>query len=116
MEREGHAFRLGVISAFRNPSYNYHGGITEGRAQLSRHMYGDAADVYPDDDGNGNIDDLNRDGRVDLADAKILADAAEAVEREHPSLVGGIGIYPGNRVHGPFVHIDVRGKRARWNG
>jgi hypothetical protein len=77
-------------------------------------MYGDAADVYPDDHGTGMMDDLNGDGRVDLADAKILADAAEAVEREHPTLVGGIGIYAANRAHGPFVHIDVRGKRARW--
>jgi hypothetical protein len=117
LRETGHPVRgLFVMSGFRTPEYNALDLGPKARSKVSRHMYGDAADVYPDDDGNGSIDDLNGDGRVDLADARILADAAEAVEREHPSLVGGIGIYPGNRVHGPFVHIDVRGKRARWNG
>ena len=117
LKETGHPVRsLFVMSGFRTPDYNALDLGPKARSKVSRHMYGDAADVYPDDDGNGSIDDLNGDGRVDLADAKILADAAEAVEREHPSLVGGIGIYPANRVHGPFVHIDVRGKRARWNG
>jgi len=46
----------------------------------------------------------------------VLADAADAVESAHPSLVGGVGIYPANSAHGPFVHIDVRGTRARWGG
>ncbi len=62
------------------------------------------------------MDDLNRDGRVDLKDAHILASAAEVVERKNPQLVGGIGIYPATSAHGPFVHIDARGSRARWNG
>jgi uncharacterized protein YcbK (DUF882 family) len=117
LKEEGHpVHNFFVMSGFRTPDYNALDLGPKARSKVSRHMYGDAADVYPDDDGNGVLDDLNGDGRVDLADARILANAAEAVEREHPSLVGGIGIYPGNRVHGPFVHIDVRGKRARWNG
>ncbi|HET7452793.1 MAG TPA: hypothetical protein VFL12_08640 [Thermoanaerobaculia bacterium] len=117
LRETGHPVRsLFVMSGFRTPDYNALDLGPKARSKVSRHMYGDAADVYPDDHGTGMMDDLNGDGRVDLADAKILADAAEAVEREHPSLVGGIGIYPGNRAHGPFVHIDVRGKRARWNG
>jgi uncharacterized protein YcbK (DUF882 family) len=53
---------------------------------------------------------------VDLKDARILATAAEAVESEHPELTGGIGIYPATSAHGPFVHIDARGTRARWGG
>ena len=83
---------------------------------MSRHQYGDAADVYPNDRGKGRMDDLNGDGRVDLTDARILANAADAVERQHPELVGGIGIYPATSAHGPFVHIDARGTRARWGG
>ena len=47
-------------------------------------------------------------------DAAILAEAADRVERAHPELAGGVGIYRANRAHGPFVHIDVRGARARW--
>ncbi|HEX9108871.1 MAG TPA: hypothetical protein VF832_16610 [Longimicrobiales bacterium] len=114
MEREGHAFRLGVISAFRNPNYNYHGGNTEGRAQLSRHMYGDAMDIYDDPAGRGCMNDLNGDGRVDVNDARILARAAQAVEQKYPDLVGGIGVYAPTGAHCGFVHIDTRGFRARW--
>jgi uncharacterized protein YcbK (DUF882 family) len=60
------------------------------------------------------MSDLNRDGRVDTRDAKVLAQAAENVERAHPDLTGGVGIYKATSAHGPFVHIDVRGTKARW--
>lgn len=105
-----------IMSGFRTPRYNAGGGNTEGRANLSRHMYGDASDVFVDNDGNGTMDDLNRDGRVDLRDAEVLSMAADEVERKNPSLVGGIGVYSACCGHGPFVHIDVRGYRARWRG
>ena len=105
-----------VMSGFRTPQYNERGVGAGGRSAVSRHQYGDAADVYPDDNRDGRLDDLNRDGRVDLKDARILASAAEAVERKNPELVGGIGIYPSTSAHGPFVHIDARGTRARWGG
>lgn len=105
-----------VMSGFRTPRYNEGGVGAGGRSAVSRHQYGDAADVYPDDNRDGRLDDLNRDGRVDLKDARILASAAEAVERKNPELVGGIGIYPSTSAHGPFVHIDARGTRARWGG
>lgn len=105
-----------VMSGFRTPRYNVAGGNTEGRANLSRHMYGDGADVYVDNDRDGVLDDLNGNGRSDTNDAEIMASAAESVERAEPSLVGGIGTYPACCGHGPFVHIDVRGYRARWRG
>ena len=104
------------MSGFRTPQYNYTGGNTGGRANLSRHMYGDASDVYVDNDRDGQPDDLNGDGKVDAKDAKVLADAAEKVERQYPALVGGIGIYKACCGHGPFTHIDTRGYRARWYG
>ncbi|MGK2933810.1 MAG: DUF882 domain-containing protein [Gemmatimonadaceae bacterium] len=103
-----------VMSGFRTPQYNSGVGDTRGRASLSRHMYGDAADIYIDNDGNGSMDDLNRDGRVDIGDARFIRSAAERVERAHPSLIGGIGVYRANAAHGPFTHIDTRGYRARW--
>jgi uncharacterized protein YcbK (DUF882 family) len=111
-----HVKSFSVMSGFRTPQYNEQGVGAGGRSGVSRHQYGDAADVYPDDDRDGRLDDLNRDGRVDLTDAKILASAAEAVETANPELVGGIGIYPATSAHGPFVHIDARGTRARWGG
>ncbi|MGH7637547.1 MAG: hypothetical protein ACREOK_07835 [Gemmatimonadaceae bacterium] len=105
-----------VMSGFRTPSYNAGGGNTGGRADLSRHMYGDAADVYIDNDRDGNMDDLNGDGRVNIGDARFMEDAVNRVERAHPELIGGAGVYVACCGHGPFIHIDTRGYRARWTG
>lgn len=105
-----------VMSGFRTPRYNHGGGNTAGRANLSRHMYGDAADIFVDNDRNGWTDDVNGDGRVTLEDTEIVSRAVEKVERAHPSLVGGIGTYAACCGHGPFTHVDVRGYRARWRG
>ena len=117
LEAEGHPVKhLHIMSGFRTPYYNHTGGNTGGRANLSRHMYGDAADVFVDNDRNGAMDDLNGDGRVDTAEAERLARAAERVEAKHPALLGGVGIYKACCGHGPFTHVDVRGYRARWRG
>ena len=105
-----------VMSGFRTPSYNAGGGNTGGRAGLSRHMYGDASDIYIDNDGNGTMDDLNRDGRIDPGDARVILDAVDRVERAHPELIWGAGVYSACCGHGPFIHIDTRGYRARWTG
>jgi hypothetical protein len=106
--------RMRVMSGFRTPQYNARGGTRSGRSRVSRHMYGDAADVFVDNDGDGRMDDLNRDGRIDSRDAKVILDAVEQVERMHGDLVGGVGVYRATRAHGPFAHVDVRGSRARW--
>lgn len=117
LEAMGHPVKhLQIMSGFRTPNYNVHGGNTQGRANLSRHMYGDASDVFVDNDGNGIMDDLNHDGRVDVGDAQVILQAVERVERKYPSLVGGVGVYSASSGHGPFTHIDVRGYRARWVG
>ena len=108
------ASRLRVMSGFRTPQYNALGVGTGGRANDSRHQYGDAADVYVVNGSQDRMSDLNGDGRVDTRDAAVLASAAERVEQRYPQLIGGIGIYKATDAHGPFVHIDVRGNRARW--
>jgi hypothetical protein len=115
LQRSGVAVnRMTVMSGFRTPQYNQRGVGRGGRAQDSRHQYGDAADVFVDNDGDGWMDDLNRDGRVDHRDAQVILAAAERVERRHPDLTGGVGVYRATRAHGPFAHVDVRGRRARW--
>lgn len=116
LERMGHPVEnVGVISAFRTPHYNAHGGATAGRGAVSRHMYGDAIDFYIDNTGDGQMDDLNGDGRTDIADLRLIAEAAERVERQHPQYAGGIGVYrPRPGAHSGFIHIDTRGYRARW--
>jgi uncharacterized protein YcbK (DUF882 family) len=117
LEAMGHpVHRVAIMSGFRTPGYNAHGGNTAGRANLSRHMYGDASDIYVDNDGNGSMDDLNGDRRLDARDAEVVLQAAERVERKYPSLIGGVGVYSACCGHGPFTHIDVRGYRARWRG
>lgn len=105
-----------VMSGFRTPQYNAGGGNTAGRANLSRHMYGDASDVYIDDNGDGQMDDLNHDGKITIDDARVISAAVDRVEAAHPELVGGAGVYTAAPGHGPFIHIDTRGYRARWMG
>ncbi|MEO7772021.1 MAG: hypothetical protein ABIX19_13400 [Gemmatimonadaceae bacterium] len=105
-----------IMSGFRTPQYNKGGGETGGRAGLSRHMYGDAADIFIDSNHDGQMDDLNHDGRVNIGDARVVLQAQDKVEAAHPELVGGGGVYPAAPGHGPFIHIDSRGYRARWVG
>jgi uncharacterized protein YcbK (DUF882 family) len=104
------------MSGFRTPQYNKGGGVTTGRAELSRHMYGDAADVFIDSDHDGVMDDLDHDGRHTIGDARVISRAVDRVEAAHPELIGGAGVYPAASGHGPFIHIDSRGYRARWIG
>ncbi len=104
---------LSVLSGFRTPQYNSR-GKNSGRATDSRHQYGDAADVFVDADGNGRMDDLNGDKRVDTKDALAFVRIVERVEQKYPSLVGGVGLYRAVPGRGPFVHVDARGERIRW--
>ncbi|HEY7767389.1 hypothetical protein [Longimicrobium sp.] len=106
------AEQVAVMSGFRTPAYN--GPGEGGRARLSRHTYGDASDVWVDNDRDGYMDDLNGDGRRDTNDAMVVLRAVERVERRYPELTGGAGVYRDNGAHGPFIHIDARGYRSRW--
>ncbi len=102
-----------VMSGFRTPYYNKLIGNT---TTSSRHLYGGAADVFIDNDGDGRMDDLNGDGIVNTADARALADLAKHLADTDSKNwnAGGIAAYAENSAHGPFVHVDVRGYRARW--
>ena len=102
-----------ILSGFRTPQYNSRASF-EGAAYASRHQYGDAADIIIDADGNGRMDDLNRDGDINFMDTDVINRAVERVERQYPELVGGLGLYRAIGPSGPFAHIDVRGTRARW--
>lgn len=97
-------FSLEVHSGFRTPLHN--SGV-EGSARDSRHLYGDAADVAIDADG---------DGRLTLFDAYRVETAVDWVERMHPELAGGLGVYSSRRFNTPYCHIDARGERKRWRG
>ena len=101
------ASTLAVLSGYRTPSYN--AGLDN--VKYSRHIYGDAADVYVDADADGFMDDLNGDGLVSLEDAQLLAKLIATLPNAELS---GIGVYAATSNHGPFVHVDTRGYKARW--
>ncbi len=111
-ERGHDVSTLHVMSGFRTPYYNRAIGNT---TEYSRHLYGDAADIFVDTSGNGRMDDLNGDGHVDRSDAQYLA----SVVRDVPTpgddrFNGGLSVYGPAPHRGPFVHVDLRGYRARW--
>jgi hypothetical protein len=101
-----------VMSGYRTPVYN--AGIGNGR--YSRHVYGGAADIYIDEDGDGIMDDLNRDGVLDRQDAAALYDFIDRMltRPDWTDFHGGLGEYGSTSAHGPFVHVDERGWNARW--
>jgi len=105
---------LNVMSAYRTPYYNH----AIGDVKYSMHQWGSAADVYVDPEKKNRMEDLNRDKRVDIEDAKFLYDDIERMLalKEFKKLQGGMGYYPATSAHPPFVHVDVRGTAARWKG
>lgn len=94
-----------VMSGYRTPAYNH----ALGNVLFSRHTFGAAADVFVDENHDGRMDDLNGDGRSDARDGELLYRLFETAGVE-----GGMGEYAPTRAHGPFVHVDVRDRRARW--
>ena len=53
---------LHVMSAYRTPYYNH----AIGDVKYSMHQWGSAADIYIDPHKKNRMEDLNRDGRVDI--------------------------------------------------
>lgn len=122
LARRGQPVRtLAIMSGYRTPAYNR----ALGNVPYSRHIYGDAADIFVDEDGDGAMDDLDGNGRLELADALWLRDliaqllpaaevAATTAGRAGTLPAGGLAAYGATAAHGPFVHVDARGYSARW--
>jgi hypothetical protein len=104
-----------IMSAYRTPFYNRAIGNT---TTYSRHGYGDAADIFIDEDQDGTMDDLDGDGRVTARDAEVMHRIVEQslAAPQHRPFVGGLGLYGPKPHRGPFIHVDTRGHEARWNG
>lgn len=102
-----------LMSAYRTPAYN----ASIGQGIYSRHQWGDAVDIFIDVfPKDGIMDDINKDGLIDHADAAYLYELIDTMSFYSSAKIlrGGIGDYSANKAHGPFVHIDTRGYRARW--
>ena len=114
LDRAGHDVdTLQVMSGYRTPFYNER----IGNVRDSQHTAGTAADVFVDEKRDGRMDDLNGDGIVTRDDAIWLFELVDRMDRLPDALFkGGLGDYGSTAAHGPFVHVDVRGRLARWRG
>ena len=103
---------LHVMSGYRTPFYN----AEIKNVQYSRHIYGDAADLFIDADNDNEMDDLDGDGSIDMRDAELFANwIREALQQAGLSeMPGGMGIYAERSWRGPFVHFDIRGREVSW--
>ncbi|HDQ45194.1 MAG TPA: hypothetical protein ENN17_06845 [bacterium] len=102
-----------IMSGYRTPYYNR----LIGNGRYSSHIYGGAADIFIDENPkDGLMDDLNGDGRSDHQDAAILYDIIDGMYGKpwYRRFIGGLAKYERTEFRGPFVHVDVRGVRARW--
>jgi hypothetical protein len=107
-----HVNTFHIMSGYRTPAYNR----SLGNVRYSMHQWGAAADIFIDTNEDGVMDDLNNDGRSDIHDAEVLYNLIDvaAARPEANGLIGGLGKYAPTAAHGPFVHIDVRDRTARW--
>ncbi|MEQ8907227.1 hypothetical protein [Ekhidna sp.] len=113
VNEKGYAIEtFGFISGYRTPFYNK----SIKNVQYSRHVYGGAADIFIDQNKDGSMDDLNKDGKIDEQDVRIFYDIVdnEYTKDRYSAFVGGLGFYRKNSNHNGFIHVDVRGSKARW--
>lgn len=102
-----------VMSGYRTPAYN----AAIGNVRYSRHVWGGAADIFIDARPMDRVmDDLDGDGRAAKADAAVFYELVDGLSGSpaYGRFVGGLGEYGSTSAHGPFIHVDVRGTKARW--
>ena len=85
-----------INSGYRSPNHNQ----SVGGAPMSQHLFGKAIDL--------KIGDINQDGRVNQEDKQIVY---KILNTDIIANKGGLGFYPNTQI----LHMDVRGKHARWN-
>lgn len=101
-----------IMSAYRTPVHNN----KLGNGKLSRHVFGDAVDIFVDENHDGKMDDINNDGVIDAKDIKMLYDIAAKMDdsEKYSMFSGGLSMYESNRIVGQFLHVDSRGSKIRW--
>ena len=113
LERQGyHGKKITIMSGYRTPYYN----ASIGNVKYSRIVWGDEADIFIDNYNDSLMDDINGDGRNDVKDARIVYRLIDALGEKtwYQPFIGGLGLYKRNSRRTAFVHVDVRGYRARW--
>ena len=105
---------LNVMSGYRTPFYNH----AIGDVLYSMHQWGSAADVFVDTRKKGVMDDLTRTA-ASISKIRNPSTRPSSACSRGPGFErfqGGMGYYPPTSAHPPFVHVDVRGTKARWKG
>lgn len=113
LKSEGIEFdKFSFISGYRTPYYNK----AIGNVRNSRHIFGDAYDVYIDQVGDNQMDDLNKDGVVNIKDVQFLYNKINSLYGQtwYQPFIGGLGLYGPNSRRTGYIHLDTRGYRARW--
>ena len=104
LKRQGHRPAVVVISGHRA---GWHNRLLTayGAARKSQHLEGNAVDFM--------VMDVNGDGDWDRKDVAIVTKILEKIIGNK----GGIGTYSSEEWfwNRQMVHIDCRGKKARWN-
>jgi len=117
LEARGLPSRFHFIGGgFISPKSNrVRAGRNAAAANQSRHMWGEAIDFIIDQNPRDEtMDDLNRDGRIDVRDAFVVRDLVTALEEAKRCKSGGFGVYSPPRNSQLTMHVDVRGYPTRW--
>ncbi|MEQ8955030.1 MAG: hypothetical protein RL120_12940 [Gammaproteobacteria bacterium] len=103
---------LSVIAGYYPPEYNRR----IGGQMYNRHIYGGAATIIVDRDGDGVMDDLDGNGSEDPADGLFLFELIDELYQEPGKeyLSGGLFLYGASADRGASIMIDARGFRRRW--
>lgn len=87
-----------------------------GFSRETRHIYGGAASLILDRDGDGRMDDINGDGALNRLDGMELFKFADELfsipGKEY--LQGGLYLYDDQRAATTVLMLDARGFRKRW--
>lgn len=111
-EVEISAESLSVVRGYITPVVNQRlGGMRD-----SRHIYGGAATFIVDNDNDGRMDDIDRNGTLNRADGVALFDLADELfyrpGKEY--LKGGLYLYDDASLNTTLLMMDARGFRKRW--
>ncbi|HNY27401.1 MAG TPA: hypothetical protein PLA90_03045 [Candidatus Sumerlaeota bacterium] len=113
----GEKARIGVLRGYMSPAERERlAGQGIQYVQFSRYQYGNCAAIYLDLTNSGKMSDLNKDGRVDVDDARALEELVRSVRAQRKE-TGWVGTFEKplepDWPQTPFTAFDVRPQTKR---
>jgi hypothetical protein len=113
----GEKARIGVLRGYMSPAERERlAGQGVQYVQFSRYQYGNCAAIYLDLTNSGKMSDLNKDGRVDVDDARALEELVRSVRAQRKE-TGWVGTFEKplepDWPQTPFTAFDVRPQTKR---